>query len=202
MTVERPRFVADAMLGSVARKLRIFGFDTLYHDAGEDDSVLEALAWEEGRVMLTSDTILFEHARKRGIRAVRVVGDTDRARLKSIIDQVGQSMKRQLREALRSSSAATATSGPMAGSSVPSSSFSTLHSRPSSRRLRTTSSRCAVCNGELSVMSRQEAISAGAVIPKGAISRHRLFFKCTSCSKFYWRGKHWERLRRLSYSLA
>ncbi len=31
-----PRFVADAMLGSLARKLRIFGFDTLYFREGPD----------------------------------------------------------------------------------------------------------------------------------------------------------------------
>ncbi len=49
-----PRFVADAMLGSLARKLRIFGFDTLYFKDGGDSELLK-LAKSEGRILLTSD---------------------------------------------------------------------------------------------------------------------------------------------------
>jgi uncharacterized protein with PIN domain len=192
-----PRFVADAMLGSTARKLRIFGFDTLYHDASrigddeddDDDSKVEGLARKEERVILTSDRALFEHARKAGIRAILVVGETDKDRLRSILKQSGPAMKRHLSEARSSSH-----SYPHSSSSGES---------HSSSGARTTSSRCAVCNGELQVMGRYEAKSTmGAVIPTNALSRHRLFFRCMSCSKFYWRGKHWERLRRLSYALA
>ncbi len=37
----KPTFLADAMLGSVARKLRIFGFDTLYIKHIHDDEILK-----------------------------------------------------------------------------------------------------------------------------------------------------------------
>jgi uncharacterized protein len=189
---EYPRFVADAMLGSVARKLRIFGFDTLYHDASgidDDDSKVEELARKEERVILTADRALVEHARKAGIPVILVAGETDKDRLRSILKQSGPGMKRHLSEAR------AACSHPHSSSSAAS---------PSSSGGRTTSSRCAVCNGELQVMGRDEAKAAMGVdiIPTNALSRHRLFFRCTSCSKFYWRGKHWERLRRLSYALA
>ncbi len=78
-----PRFVADAMLGSLARKLRIFGFDTAYFAEGGDPE-LEALARRERRVILTSDRRLFAHSAGRGLQAILVEGKTDRARLRSI----------------------------------------------------------------------------------------------------------------------
>jgi uncharacterized protein with PIN domain len=61
-------------------------------------------------------------------------------------------------------------------------------------------SRCAVCNGELEVLKRKDA--AKEKVPPKVLARHRLFFRCTSCSKLYWRGGHWERIRRLSSSLS
>src|SRR5580704_8121918 len=81
-----PRFIADAMQGTLARKLRIFGFDTLYFREGAD-SDLEKIARHEGRIILTSDKALYQHSRTRGVRAILVEGRTDRARLISISRQ-------------------------------------------------------------------------------------------------------------------
>ncbi len=148
------------MLGSLARKLRIFGFDTAYFAEGSDLE-LEALARREGRVILTSDRRLFAHAEGRGIRAILVEGKTDGARLRLVARHSGAGMSLRL-------------GGGRA-------------------------SRCAVCNGELELIGRGEAVASG--IPPKVLARHRLFHECRSCSRFYWRGKHWERLRRLSYSL-
>jgi uncharacterized protein len=156
-----PRFIADAMLGSLARKLRIFGFDTLYFAEGGDPE-LEALARKERRVILTSDKRLFARSEgKRGLPAILVDGTTDRARLRSVMSQAGPAMTLRLGMGRES--------------------------------------RCAVCNGELEVLGRPDA--ASTEIPAKVLARHRLFYRCRSCSRFYWRGKHWERLRRLSYSL-
>jgi len=52
-------FVADCMLGRLARWLRVLGFDVLYFPRIEDDSLLRA-ARREGRVLLTRDTGLLE----------------------------------------------------------------------------------------------------------------------------------------------
>lgn len=49
-----PRFVCDAMLGTLARWLRLFGYDTLFLGA-EDDRILARLAAAEERWLLTRD---------------------------------------------------------------------------------------------------------------------------------------------------
>ncbi|MDA4118800.1 MAG: Mut7-C RNAse domain-containing protein [Thaumarchaeota archaeon] len=158
--LEPPRFIADAMLGSLARKLRIFGFDTLYFKDG-DDAELESLARKEERVIVTSDLALSRDAGRRGARTLLVRGKTDKARLLSIAEALGPETFAQ--------------------------------------KGRRTSSRCALCNGVLEELGKREARKTP--IPARVVARHRLFFRCASCAKVYWRGKHWDRLRRLSSSL-
>ena len=50
-----PRFLCDAMLGSLARWLRFFGFDSGFLEPGPEDRVLAELARAEGRWLLTRD---------------------------------------------------------------------------------------------------------------------------------------------------
>jgi hypothetical protein len=52
--VTTPRFVADHMLGSLARWLRMIGYDTIY-DKGLDDKGMAELARTENRFLLTRD---------------------------------------------------------------------------------------------------------------------------------------------------
>jgi len=51
----RPRFVADSMLGRLARWLRAFGFDVHYHPFADDHQIV-ATARERGAIVLTRDT--------------------------------------------------------------------------------------------------------------------------------------------------
>ncbi len=59
-----PRFFADSMLGKLARWMRTIGFDVEY-EKDIDDSRLVERAMEEGRIILTRDTLLI---RRRVIR--------------------------------------------------------------------------------------------------------------------------------------
>ena len=49
-----PKFIADHMLGSLARWLRMIGYDTTY-DKRLDDAGIAKLARDEGRFVLTRD---------------------------------------------------------------------------------------------------------------------------------------------------
>ena len=55
----RPRFVADAHLGALARRLRMAGFDTLYDNAYADPALAD-LARREERILLTRDRELLK----------------------------------------------------------------------------------------------------------------------------------------------
>jgi uncharacterized protein with PIN domain len=57
-------FVADCMLGRLAKWLRILGFDVLYFSKAEDRDLV-VLARREGRILLTRDTGLIERTAKR-----------------------------------------------------------------------------------------------------------------------------------------
>ena len=62
------KFIADMMLGRLARWLRLYGYDTLY--GIEDDDEILRIARAEGRILLTRDATLAERARKLGVEAI------------------------------------------------------------------------------------------------------------------------------------
>jgi uncharacterized protein with PIN domain len=65
-----PRFAADAMLGRLARWLRLLGFDVIYApDVADADLVRRAVA--EQRAILTRDRRLPEEWRVEGVHLVR-----------------------------------------------------------------------------------------------------------------------------------
>jgi len=57
LEVASPRFVADVMLGRLAKWLRIAGFDVLYSNKYTDDELI-ALSQGESRILLSRDTRL------------------------------------------------------------------------------------------------------------------------------------------------
>jgi uncharacterized protein with PIN domain len=79
------KFIADAMLGSLARKLRILGFDTSYHKEGTDRELIR-LATIEGRIILTSDRQLWNQHSSR-LAVFLIGGRSDRERLLSLVGE-------------------------------------------------------------------------------------------------------------------
>ncbi|HUF82235.1 MAG TPA: DUF5615 family PIN-like protein, partial [Burkholderiales bacterium] len=56
------RFVADVHLGTLARHLRLLGFDTVWRNDLEDDAII-ALARDERRIILTRDKGILKDGR-------------------------------------------------------------------------------------------------------------------------------------------
>ncbi len=74
------------MLGSLARKLRIFGYDTVYFKTGRDGDLI-AEASKERRILVTSDRALSELASRRGVTAILVNGTRDSRRLADLVEK-------------------------------------------------------------------------------------------------------------------
>jgi hypothetical protein len=62
-------FIVDSMHGKLARKLRIFGFDSLYYNYINDDELLNILA-STNRILLTGDKELYKKAIRYNNRCI------------------------------------------------------------------------------------------------------------------------------------
>ena len=81
-------FLADAMLGSVARKLRIFGFDTLYVAHTHDDEILK-IGIAENRIILTCDRTLYMRTLKKEADSILLQGSDDLKDIVHILSKCG-----------------------------------------------------------------------------------------------------------------
>jgi uncharacterized protein len=67
------KFIADAMLGKLAKRMRLLGIDVLYDHAYQDNEVLR-LALDQDRIILTRDTGLAS----RPLAQNRILIESDR----------------------------------------------------------------------------------------------------------------------------
>lgn len=78
------KFVADEMLGKLARWLRLAGHDVVYigklklPPKRQDEKILEILS-NEGGVLLTGDVVLYKRAAKSGLKSI-LIRETEIAR--------------------------------------------------------------------------------------------------------------------------
>lgn len=151
----RPVFFADAMLGSIARKLRVLGFDTLYMRDINDDDILE-IASKQDRVILTCDKELFKRILKIRAYGALLDGSNDLDNLIYIF--VKYSIK--------------------------------------AVDLDTSCSRCVACNGFLEHKGITEI--DGNSIPPRIRMHYKEIFRCTCCNKSYWKGSHFQQLRKMA----
>ena len=150
------RFLADSMLGTLAKWLRILGYDTTYYAHLDDNEALR-LARAERRILLTRDT---GFRGRKGLRYLLIESEV----LEEQIVQVLQAFD------LR-----------------PDKEFS----------------RCPVCNVPIEEVPKHEAWGQ---VPPFIFQTHEHLSLCPECSRFYWRGTHWQRMldtvKRLSRSEA
>jgi len=78
------KFIADGMLGRLAKWLRMLGYDTLY-DPRWDDNELVRRARAEERLILTRDTIL---AKRPGVRSLLISSQSLEGQLRQILDEL------------------------------------------------------------------------------------------------------------------
>ena len=60
------KFIADIMVGKLARYLRMAGHDVAYFNDASDDFILKT-AMKEGRIVLTRDTLMLERRQFRNV---------------------------------------------------------------------------------------------------------------------------------------
>ena len=77
----RPQFVADVMLGRLARWLRIAGFDVLYSNCFTDDELVD-LSSQEERILLSRDTRLL--VRRAVTRFIFLESDEIQSQLRQV----------------------------------------------------------------------------------------------------------------------
>ena len=78
------RFIADGMLGKLAKWLRLLGYDVLYSPY-MDDPELARIAYVEDRILLTRDTQL---VKRKGIKFVLVESDHVDQQLRQIVTEL------------------------------------------------------------------------------------------------------------------
>jgi uncharacterized protein with PIN domain len=86
--IEQPRFLVDGMLGSLARKLRILGYDTVYDPKSEDDDLRTSAAAND-RILLTGDFELFKSAKRFNINTILINSLSERDRLVEVLRETG-----------------------------------------------------------------------------------------------------------------
>lgn len=77
------KFIADVMLGRLAKWMRLLGFDVLYDRTMTDNDVIR-LALEDNRVILTRDTGLA--ARPLASNHITIASDSVREQLRQVLD--------------------------------------------------------------------------------------------------------------------
>jgi len=84
-TPQVPKLLADAMLGKLARWLRLLGYNVIYMHA--DDVTIAARARAEGRILLTRD---HELAKRRGLQVVFITSQELEIQLTQVVRKVGE----------------------------------------------------------------------------------------------------------------
>jgi uncharacterized protein len=145
------KFIADIMLGKLARYLRMAGNDVLYFNNISDDEILH-IAKDQDRIILTRDSLMLQRKDcKNGIISSSLIRDDDfLEQLKQVKNDFSLNMAPLL-------------------------------------------SRCLKCNSLLEKVRKPELEGK---IPPYVFKTQERFMYCAECSKYYWRGTHYDNICR------
>jgi hypothetical protein len=66
------KFLCDQMLGTLAKWLRIYGYDTFYANSEMDDPKLLQISKNENRTLITRDKNLIQTARRENLKTIDI----------------------------------------------------------------------------------------------------------------------------------
>ncbi|HLB94695.1 MAG TPA: Mut7-C RNAse domain-containing protein [Nitrospiria bacterium] len=144
------RFIADAMLGKLAKWLRILGYDVAYERKIED-VVLINRARVEDRLILTRDAHLIRRRWSPPVSFILIEDDHLPEQLRQLVRELKLSVTDHLL------------------------------------------TRCVECNEPLTVLPREETRRR---VPPYVYKTQSEFAQCPRCSRIFWQGTHWERIRQ------
>jgi uncharacterized protein len=81
-----PKFIADGMLGKIAKKLRIFGFDTEYL-VNTDDNTIIKINFDKKRIILTKDRQLYDRSIRLNIPCILIILENESENLIAIMKE-------------------------------------------------------------------------------------------------------------------
>ena len=81
-----PTFFVDAMLGNIAKKLRLMGYDSRYLADIEDDELIK-LAKNDKRIIISRDEDLISKALKFGIKSIFLKNKEEIEQFREIINK-------------------------------------------------------------------------------------------------------------------
>lgn len=168
------KFIADSMLGRLAKWLRILGYDTLYYP-DIDDSVLLKIAKDEGRTILTRDTGLIKIRGLKNFIFINYDNPHDQLRQligSGVIDE--SSIHRGLSQ--------------IYGQSPHIRGRLRIGTVPEIKLL----SRCVHCNAVLCPLSSDRVEGS---VPDFVLWKSEAVKQCPSCGKIYWKGTHPQKIR-------
>ena len=82
------KFLCDQMLGTLAKWLRIYGFDTFFAHNKIDDAKLLEIAKKENRILITRDKELIQVARRENLKTIKVETTDVDEQIKSVLNNV------------------------------------------------------------------------------------------------------------------
>jgi uncharacterized protein with PIN domain len=82
------KLIADAMLGRLAKWLRLIGFDVIYKNNIQDEEVLSS-SISEKRIILTRDKKLFQKAKSKNIPCIFINSVSIEEQLKQVFEVLG-----------------------------------------------------------------------------------------------------------------
>ncbi|MBI5025404.1 MAG: Mut7-C RNAse domain-containing protein [Nitrospirae bacterium] len=163
------KFIADSMLGRLAKWLRLLGFDTIYYPEIEN-SLLLRIAKEQGRLVLTRDTSLIKVRELKEVRPAPLRGARPGSQESGVEEPkkffllIDNDPFEQLKAVVTHFNLKN---------------FSLMH-------------RCVECN---SLLQRVSKMQVQGSVPEYVFLHSDLFNKCPGCGRIYWHGSHPQKIK-------